>query len=119
MKRGVRLRLSRKARYYFFLKKAMPGVKRHKKNFRHHFHRAKQAYSFSRPGARIGRIRESLIRWIAFPPSDGKKHLPGKKISQDHEIIMKIRTFGSKWTVSNRDVRKARFLMGVRQYFES
>ena len=95
----------------------MPGVKRHKKNFRHHFHRAKQAYSFSRPGARIGRIRESLIRWIAFPPSE--KPGPGKKISQDHEIIMKIRTFGTKWTVSNRDVRKARFLMGVRQYFES
>ena len=95
----------------------MPGVKRHKKNFRQHFHRAKQAYSFSRPGARIGRIRESLIRWIAFPPSE--KPGPGKKISQDPEIIMKIRTFGTKWTVSNRDVRKARFLMGVRQYFES
>ena len=87
------------------------------KNFRQHFHRAKQAYSFSRPGARIGRIRENLIRWIAFPPSE--KPGPGKKISQDHEIIMKIRTFGTKWTVSNRDVRKARFLMGVRQYFES
>ena len=33
-------------------------------------------------------------------------------ICQDHEIIMKISTFGTKWTVSNRDVRKARFLMG-------
>ena len=32
---------------------------------------------------------------------------------------MKISTFGTKWTVSNRDVREARFLMGVTQYFES
>ena len=51
--------------------------------------------------------------------STSEKPGPGKRISQDHEIIMKIRTFGTKWTVSNRDVRKARFLMGVRQYFES